>query len=169
MLSELRTLSEHDALTGAVNRRHMMDLLNEELKRQRRAHRPFSVAMVDIDFFKRVNDGHGHAVGDLVLKKLVAMTRETLRETDVIARWGGEEFLVLLPLLPAAAAAELVDKLRQRIELHDWTQYAAGLRVTFSSGVAEHTLSVSLEQTIERADGALYRAKEHGRNRVEQA
>ncbi len=169
VLSELRTLSEHDALTGAVNRRHMMDLLNEELKRQRRAHRPFSVAMVDIDFFKRVNDGHGHAVGDLVLKKLVAMTRETLRETDVIARWGGEEFLVLLPLLPAAAAAEVVDKLRQRIELHDWTQYAAGLRVTFSSGVAEHTLSVSLEQTIERADGALYRAKEHGRNRVEQA
>jgi diguanylate cyclase (GGDEF)-like protein len=108
VLSELRTLSEHDALTGAVNRRHMMALLNEELKRQRRAHRPFSVAMVDIDFFKRVNDDHGHAVGDLVLKKLVLMTREALRETDVIARWGGEEFLVLLPLLPGSGCRSLL-------------------------------------------------------------
>jgi diguanylate cyclase (GGDEF)-like protein len=169
VLSELRTLSEHDALTGAANRRHMMALLNEELKRQRRAHRPFSVAMIDIDFFKRVNDDHGHAVGDLVLKQLVLMTREALRETDVVARWGGEEFLVLLPLLPVAAAAAAVDNLRQRVEQHNWTQYAAGLQVTFSSGVAEHELAVSLEQTIERADGALYRAKEHGRNRVEQA
>lgn len=169
VLAELRTLSEHDALTGAVNRRHMMALLQEELKRQRRAHRPFSVAMVDIDFFKHVNDDYGHAVGDQVLKQLATLAQETLREMDVVARWGGEEFLILLPLAARADAAMTIDKLRQRVADHDWAQYAAGLRVTFSGGVAEHTLDLSLEQTIESADGALYRAKEHGRNRVEQA
>ncbi len=169
VLGELETLSKRDAMTGAYNRRHMLELLDAELKRQRRNHLPFSVAMLDIDFFKRVNDTHGHAIGDVVLKQLAAIAGASQRATDSLARWGGEEFLVLLPESAAGEARAIIDQLRLQIERHDWAQYAPGLQITFSSGVAEHALAVSLEQTIELADGALYRAKETGRNRVEQA
>ncbi|MES2324131.1 MAG: GGDEF domain-containing protein [Pseudomonadota bacterium] len=169
VLAELKTLSQRDAMTGAVNRRHMLELLEDEAKRQRRNHVPFSEAMLDIDFFKRVNDTHGHAVGDQVLRQLAAIAHKSLRATDVLARWGGEEFLVLLPESPTSDAWVIIDKLRQRVEQHDWTRYAPGLQVTFSSGVAEHAMAASLERTIELADGALYRAKDMGRNRVHQA
>ena len=169
VLGELETLSKRDAMTGAYNRRHMLELLEDELKRQRRSHLPFSVAMLDIDHFKRVNDTHGHAVGDVVLKQLAAMAGASLRPTDALARWGGEEFLVLLPESPADEAGAVIEQLRLQIARHDWAQYAPGLQITFSSGVAAHAVEVSLEHTIELADGALYRAKEMGRDRVEQA
>jgi diguanylate cyclase (GGDEF)-like protein len=169
VLAELKTLSQRDAMTGAINRRHMLDLLHDELKRQRRNHVPFSLAMLDIDYFKRVNDVLGHAVGDTVLRQVAALAGASLRDTDVLARWGGEEFLVLLPASPAEEAGAVIELRRQRVAQHDWSQYAPGLSVTFSAGVGEQVLDESLEQTIERADGALYRAKERGRNRVEQA
>ncbi|MES2320357.1 MAG: GGDEF domain-containing protein [Pseudomonadota bacterium] len=169
VLAELKTLSKRDAMTGAFNRRHMLELLDDEVKRQRRNQAPFSVAMLDIDHFKRVNDTHGHAVGDQVLTQLASMAGSLLRPTDSLARWGGEEFLVLMPVTPVAEAAALIGELRSQIEQHDWSQYAHGLQITFSSGVAEHALTAGVEQTIALADGALYLAKEMGRNRVEPA
>lgn len=166
-LAGLKTLSQTDALTGAFNRRHMGSLLDAELKRHKRTGRPFCVAMLDIDFFKRINDGHGHAVGDIVLQQLTTMARDNLPETDLVARWGGEEFLILLPEASAADAKIVIDLLRQRVHEYDWVQHSPELVVSFSCGVAEHQPRFSLEQTIERADAALYRAKNNGRNRVE--
>lgn len=166
-LAGLKTLSQTDALTGAFNRRHMGSLLDLELKRHKRTGRPFCVAMLDIDCFKRINDGHGHAVGDVVLQQLTAMARDNLPETDLVARWGGEEFLILLPEASAADAKITIDSLRQLVHEYDWGQHSPELRVSFSCGVAEHQARFSLEQTIERADAALYRAKNNGRNRVE--
>jgi diguanylate cyclase (GGDEF)-like protein len=169
VLAELETLSRRDAMTGTVNRRHMLVLLQEELKRQRRNQLPFGVAMLDIDYFKRVNDTHGHAVGDLVLRQVAAMGGAALRATDVLARWGGEEFLILLPASSVQQAAAVIEQLRCRVAHYDWSRLAPGLQVTFSCGVATHVPAVALERTIELADAALYRAKQKGRNRVEYA
>jgi diguanylate cyclase (GGDEF)-like protein len=167
VLAELETLSRRDAMTGTVNRRHMLELLQEELKRQRRNQLPFGVAMIDSDYFKRVNDTHGHAVGDTVLRQVAAIGGATLRTTDVLARWGGEEFLVLLPASSMQQAGVILEQLRCKVEQYDWPQHAAGLQVTFSCGVAGHVPAAALECTIELADAALYRAKTKGRNRVE--
>lgn len=169
VLAELQSLSQRDPMTGAVNRRHMMELLDDEQKRQRRSRVPFSLVMLDIDWFKRVNDRHGHAVGDAVLCEVAALADALLRETDVLARWGGEEFLLLLPASSVLEAGAVVDQLRQHVERHAWAQFAAGLQVTFSAGVTEHRPEERLGHTLERADAALYRAKELGRNRVEYA
>lgn len=166
-LAGLNTLSQTDALTGAFNRRHMGSLLDLELKRHKRTGRPFCVAMLDIDLFKSINDSHGHAVGDIVLQQLTTMAHDSLTETDVVARWGGEEFLILLPEASAADAWTLVDSLQRRVQAYNWSQHSAGLQVSFSCGLAEHRSRFSLEQTIERADVALYRAKHNGRNRIE--
>ena len=166
-LTDLQTLSQRDALTGAFNRRHMGSLLEDEVKRHKRTGRPFCVAMLDIDFFKRINDGHGHAVGDVVLQQLTQLVRENLSASDVVARWGGEEFLVLLPEASAADAVAAFEHLRQRVHAFDWSLHSPDLQVSFSGGVAQHQEPFSLAQTIERADAALYRAKESGRDRIE--
>ncbi len=166
-LDELKALSRHDAMTGATNRRAMRELLDAEGRRQRRSGLPFSLAMLDIDYFKQVNDTHGHAVGDQVLQQVAAMAKTTLRATDVIARWGGEEFLIMLPCTPGAQAVAALDQLRLAVGAHDWSGCAPGLGVSFSCGVAEHASEASIDQTIAAADAALYCAKQGGRNRVE--
>jgi diguanylate cyclase (GGDEF)-like protein len=169
VLGELHTLSRRDALTGAVNRRHMLTLLDDEGKRQRRSGQAWCLVLLDVDFFKRVNDTHGHAAGDAVLRQIVRSAATVLRPADVLARWGGEEFLVLLPDTAAAQALAVIDCLRRQVEGEHWQQLAPGLAVTFSAGVAAHAADEAIERTLERADGALYRAKQLGRNRVEQA
>lgn len=166
-LIDLQTLSQRDALTGAFNRRHMASLLDDEVRRHKRTGRPFCLAMLDIDFFKRVNDSHGHAVGDVVLQELTRLVRENLPATDVIARWGGEEFLVLLPEATAADALAAFEHVRRQVRAFAWSSHAPGLQVSFSCGVAEHQGQFSLTQTIERADAALYLAKQSGRDRIE--
>lgn len=169
VLMDLKALSRRDVLTGATNRRHMMELLDDEIKRQGRTGRAFSVAMLDIDFFKRINDAFGHAVGDRVLQELTAMARAQLRDIDTIGRWGGEEFLILMPETSAADAGTAVDGLRERVCARDWGAIAPGLQVSFSCGIAEHADHEPEERTIERADAALYRTKQYGRNRIAQA
>lgn len=166
-LDQLHEASQRDSLTGLFNRHHMTQLLNHEIKRFARQGRSFSLAVIDIDHFKAINDQFGHAVGDEVLKTFARLSVEHLPPADALARWGGEEFLLLLPEQGVYEAMGTVDRLRQHIENHDWGQITPGLAVRFSAGVTDHRLIEEPDHHIvERADHALYQAKAHGRNQV---
>jgi len=156
-----------DGLTGLSNRRACEDALRQELQRAERFGKELTVILADLDGFKTVNDRHGHPAGDLVLREFALRLRETLREIDVAARWGGEEFCLLLPETDAAGGAQLAE--RARAALEDVPIAAADgsqLRVTASFGVAAFPEHPSVEALIDAADGALYDAKRSGKNRV---
>lgn len=161
-----RELATRDALTGLLNRRAMMERLGEESARHRRAASVLSVAMIDIDWFKRINDNHGHQVGDTVLRRFAELMRAEFRTVDALARWGGEEFLLLMPGSRTGAAAAAVERLRRRVNAADFATLAEGLAVTFSAGLAECAPGEPNESVIERADRALYQAKQGGRDRI---
>jgi diguanylate cyclase (GGDEF)-like protein len=165
-LRQLHKLSTRDSLTDLYNRRHMMHLLEREMKRQARKGGVFSVAILDIDHFKRVNDQHGHAVGDAVLRDFSKRIRRAIRECDVVARWGGEEFLVLMPGTGRPQALLALERMRAKVVKHDWSQHAPGLTVRFSAGVAQHNGAELIHRTLEQADLALYQAKSAGRDRA---
>ncbi len=165
-LAQLEFLARSDALTGAVNRRHMMSLLEDEVRRQRRSGRPMAIAMLDIDWFKKVNDTHGHAVGDRVLKELTRCASAAPHRMDVLARWGGEEFLLLMPETTHEDAVRVAEGLLRRVRANDWSGCAPGLQVSVSCGVGVHAVDATLARTLERVDAALYRAKREGRDRV---
>ncbi len=164
-LSLISQLATRDDLTGLANRRHMLDLMNKERQRSMRSGAPFCLALVDLDHFKRINDRHGHAAGDDVLRAFAREASATIRASDALARWGGEEFVLMLPDTRAALARQGLERLRQRCA-SGLTAGAAGERVTVSIGVAEHRAGETVEQTLERADRALYEAKAQGRDRV---
>lgn len=157
-----------DGLTGLANRRASSDALQAEAARADRLETPLSVALADLDGFKDVNDAHGHAVGDEVLRAFAVVLRDTLRDSDVAGRWGGEEFLLLLPGADEEGAAQLAERVRVALSTKS-IPGAAGLRVTASFGVAEYTPESGTEQLVAAADDALYRAKRGGKNRVERA
>lgn len=157
-----------DGLTGLANRRAATDALHAEAARAQRLETPLSVVLADLDGFKDVNDAHGHAVGDEVLRVFADVLRETLRESDVAGRWGGEEFLLLLPGADEEGAAQLADRVRVALATRAIAS-APGLRVTASFGVAEYAGQANTEQLVDAADSALYRAKRAGRDRVERA
>ncbi|WP_374595218.1 diguanylate cyclase [Aquabacterium sp.] len=163
-LERLRELSTRDPLTGLANRRQMMSWLDEELKRQRRSRHALCVAILDLDHFKRVNDTHGHPVGDAVLQRFATLAQSTLPPTAALARWGGEEFLLMLPDIDVAQAARVLAAIRQSLHAFDWGALAPGLRVTCSAGLAAHVGDASAAHTLERADRALYLAKQAGRD-----
>ncbi|MES2089926.1 MAG: GGDEF domain-containing protein, partial [Pseudomonadota bacterium] len=164
-VQQVHELLIHDALTGLFNRKYLVELLERERQRFTRSHSHFCVALIDLDHFKRINDSHGHHVGDEVLIEFGRMARSVLRETDVIGRWGGEEFLVVMPdTEPGPNGIVTLERLHQRFATHR-IQSCPELRVAFSSGVAEFRVDESLDQTMERADRALYAAKAGGRNR----
>ena len=164
---KLEQLAHRDGLTGALNRRSIERLLYEELDRMLRTGQPFGVAMLDIDHFKRINDRHGHLVGDDVLRRFTVKVAAEMRATDRLGRYGGEEFLLLLtPATDIDAAAVAVDRIRIAASRHDWDEVAFGLDVTFSAGVTMCRDGDSSEQLLTRADRALYRAKSEGRNCV---
>ncbi len=165
-LAQLNALSTRDALTGVANRRHAMALLDLEHKRQLRGGEGFCVALLDIDWFKRINDNHGHGVGDKVLQRFARLCADTLPTSDTLARWGGEEFLVLMPACDAARAGAVLARLRQAVAAEPWADVAASLRLSFSAGVAGHETGNLLSHTLERADRALYNAKDMGRDRT---
>ncbi|MDT7837737.1 GGDEF domain-containing protein [Aquabacterium sp. OR-4] len=164
-----RELATRDMLTGLLNRRAMSELLAQEQPRQRRAGGPMALALLDIDHFKRINDRHGHLVGDAVLQHFAELARAELRGGDALARWGGEEFLLLLPGTPLAAAEGVLRRLRERIASADFSAIVPGLTVSFSGGVSVCSAEEVCERAIERADQALYRAKNAGRNCIELA
>ena len=155
-----------DPLTGAFNRRHLFELLISESQRVLRGGEVFSLLMIDLDFFKKVNDGFGHLAGDAVLCEFVARSRAAVRKTDVVCRFGGEEFVVFMPAMRGAGAAQLGERLRHAIEATPVVFDGAVITVTVSVGVASYRAGESLEELLSRADHRLYMAKEEGRNRV---
>ena len=159
-----RRLAVTDPLTGCWNRSHMRTYAQMEMARRRRYGEPVSILMIDIDFFKQVNDRHGHLAGDRLLSEFADTVRACLREADQLGRWGGEEFVVLLPSSDAGAAAAIGERIRRAVAS---TVFSDGLHITVSLGFAESQVNESLADWIGRADVALYAAKETGRNRVE--
>jgi len=168
-LARIRELAIRDELTGLFNRRHMLELLHTERSRADRSAQPWCLCMIDIDHFKTINDRHGHGVGDEVLRSLSLIIRDGLRDCDHVARWGGEEFLVLLPNTGLDEAVLVVERIRQSLLRTGVSRSVPDLRVTLSAGVSQVLAEESLPQTIDRADRALYRAKSAGRNRTEAA
>lgn len=162
---KLVEMNTEDALTGIYNRRFMESRLKEECSRQRRYSRPFSLIMIDIDFFKKVNDTHGHQGGDLVLQSVAKKAKSVIRTTDFIARYGGEEFCCLLPETDAIAAETVAESLRAHIEEMENIFKKNSIKVTISLGISAFVPDDSPETLLKRADDALYQAKHSGRNR----
>jgi diguanylate cyclase (GGDEF)-like protein len=160
--SSLETLATEDPLTGCLNRRAMLSRLDIERLRHVRHGRPFTIVLMDLDRFKSINDTRGHDVGDLVLTRTTAAMRHAVRTEDAVARWGGEEFLVLLPETEEREAFTLTDRLRSVVASLEFEQ---GLKVTISGGLATATGEESVAELCRRADEALYEAKKT-RNRI---
>ncbi len=166
-LAQLQAIATRDELTGLPNRRQMQALMDQEQLRSERHGHDFCIAIVDFDHFKLVNDQHGHAAGDTVLRTFARAGQAALRATDVLARWGGEEFLVLLPETPLPLAGAGMERLRQQVAaLRIDVGEPRPVTVTVSIGVAGHRPGEPLSETLERADRLLYQAKSAGRNRV---
>jgi diguanylate cyclase (GGDEF)-like protein len=163
---ELERISYSDSLTGSYNRRHMERRIDEELGRYRRTGQAFSLILIDIDFFKRVNDEHGHDCGDFLLKAIVGDISAAVRAADTLARWGGEEFLLLLPATDGERAAALAERVRSRIEAREHEYAGAAISVTATLGLSVSGPGDGRAEVVKRADVALYRGKEAGRNRV---
>ena len=164
--AELGRRATTDALTGVWNRRHIEQVAGTEIAGARRYGQPLSLLTLDIDHFKSVNDRYGHPAGDLVLVELVRRVRPHLRAPDVLARWGGDEFVVMMPHTALTDAMRLAERLRELAAAEPFPQ--AGT-VTTSIGVAELQADESLDEWLERADRALYEAKSGGRNTVRAA
>lgn len=167
--AELQALATTDPLTGLPNRRHFLTLLAQEMSRlQRHNAPPATLLMLDLDHFKLVNDNHGHAAGDAVLRRFASLLRERLRKTDLSGRLGGEEFAVLLFATDPAGAREFAESLREQVAADEIAFGDTRLRVTVSIGMAQLLPEdASTDVVLARADAALYRAKVNGRNRVE--
>lgn len=164
-LKKIGEMAIRDELTGVYNRRYLMEKIAEETQRSQRNGAAFCVCMIDIDFFKNVNDSYGHLSGDQVLRMVAGCATEALRQTDSLGRFGGEEFLMLLTDTALDGAMVKAERVRQAIEKLVFSEIHSNLRVTVSIGVAEHGKRVDAGVTIMHADEALYRAKEAGRNR----
>jgi diguanylate cyclase len=165
-LQQMSELVREDQLTGSLNRRGLDDVFERELARAERRKAPLCLAMLDLDDFKRLNDTHGHNAGDEALIHLVRVIKETLRTMDVVARFGGEEFLIVLPDTPLDAAMDTVTRVQRELTKQIFMYNDTRLLITFSAGVAlreEHEDQTSM---IKRADAALYVAKRAGKNRV---
>ena len=164
---ELKRLAEEDVLTGIANRRHFSVEAQRALEQARRHGEALSILMFDLDHFKHINDQHGHNVGDEVLREMAIRMQECLRVSDLPGRWGGEEFIALLPHTSVLTAHQVGERLRARLADQPVATSAGMLRVTLSSGGAQLQDGDTLESLVARADMALYRAKNGGRNRVE--
>jgi len=164
---ELKELATRDDLTRVHNRRHMGELLEQQRALHARGELPLCVALLDIDLFKAINDRHGHAAGDAVLLRFASVVRRSLRGVDLLGRWGGEEFLVVLPHTGLADAALTLQRVQSALAGEDFSDVGSALRVTFSAGLVQCGRGETMSAAIERADQAMYRAKSAGRNRVE--
>ena len=165
--SAIEKLSLTDPLTNIGNRRLFFELSEELLKLSKRTKDNISIAVIDIDFFKKINDIYGHIIGDDILKFLVATLKDELRESDVFARYGGEEFVILFPQTDLEGVIVTAERLRERVEKTPYTKGDITINMTISIGVQSFNYNESLIELINRADEGLYQAKENGRNRVE--
>ena len=166
LYSEVHENSVRDALTGCFNRRHVLQVLDSELRRARRSHGAFALVMLDLDHFKTINDRFGHLGGDAVLAHVGQRMKAVLRGSDTKCRYGGEEFLVLLPDTPLAGARRVAEMLRKDLEQHPVRWNDQMLVVTASFGIADIAGEDTANTIMARADAALYRAKQSGRNCV---
>ena len=166
LLKQVERQAREDALTGIGNRRHFDHEIATSFPRQRRARKPIGIALCDIDDFKRVNDEHGHAVGDSVLRIVAQLLKRHTRKRDLVARYGGEEFIAMLPDTTPEAAYAICERMRRAVEAYDWSSIAPGVRVTLSVGLASDPSVGHHERLIGIADTLLYRAKARGKNQV---
>ena len=166
-LARIQVLATRDELTTLPNRRYMGDLLTQEEERRKSSNSSSAcLALLDIDWFKKVNDVYGHAAGDEVLRRFAEEGRLNLRENDVMARWGGEEFLLYLPETRLESAKIPLERLRQKIQALQFVFDGVPLGITFSAGLVELSPGDAVDLGIKRADALLYQAKAEGRNRV---
>jgi diguanylate cyclase (GGDEF)-like protein len=164
---EIYKLTTTDGLTQIYNKRYLLEMLDREISRCHRYSRELSLVMLDLDYFKLVNDTFGHLAGDHVLRQVAQVIRAHIRREDVFARYGGEEFALILPEIDAVHATLTADKARKLVERQRLTFEGAKLPVTLSCGVAAlHGEKLSTQELIKRADAKLYEAKQAGRNRV---
>jgi diguanylate cyclase (GGDEF)-like protein len=162
----IEELAELDELTGSFNRRCIMRMLDDEIARARRSKTPCSIALIDLDWFKRINDAFGHPTGDEVLRTFAITMFANIRNIDSFGRYGGEEFLLVLPDTPGDDASRMLDRLRMIIAELDWSAFSPGMQVTISAGVATLKPNETPDMFLARADSALYAAKGRGRNRI---
>ncbi|GHD59645.1 hypothetical protein GCM10017083_44300 [Thalassobaculum fulvum] len=160
---DIEMLARTDSLTGLWNRRHFEDTVEAEVERARRYGTPLSLLTLDADHFKRINDSHGHHVGDDVLRELARLLGQQIRRSDLLCRWGGEEFMVLVPGTDGDRAAAMAEKIRQRVAAHVFDGVGP---VTVSIGVGQAGPDETADAWLRRVDAALYEAKQRGRNRV---
>jgi diguanylate cyclase len=165
-LQHMSELVREDQLTGSLNRRGLDDVFERETARSDRRGTPLCIAMLDLDDFKRLNDTYGHLAGDAALKHLVKIVKETLRSMDVIARFGGEEFLILLPETTVEAASSTMTRLQRELTRHFFLHDNEKVLITFSAGVALRLPNEDQAELVKRADRAMYQAKQTGKNRV---
>jgi diguanylate cyclase (GGDEF)-like protein len=156
-----------DALTQAFNKKYLLEALDSEFKFSRTYSRPLSIIYFDLDHFKNVNDTYGHNVGDFILKETCEVVKSQTRKDDILCRFGGEEFVILLPTTEAPTAYELAERIRKAIETHEFVVDSLKLQQTISAGVAQLTANMNTPtQLLEEADQKLYQSKTNGRNQV---
>ena len=165
-LDKASQLVRHDQLTGALNRRGLEEICESEMARARRRHSPLCLALLDVDNFKKLNDSLGHDAGDAALVHLVTVIRETLRPQDTLARFGGEEFIILLPDTAPDDAGKALARVQRELTKRYFLNNNEKLLITFSAGITEVTADDTQESAVKRADGAMYTAKTTGKNRV---
>jgi diguanylate cyclase (GGDEF)-like protein len=165
----IEELAALDELTGSFNRRCIMRMLDDEITRTQRTMTPCSIALIDLDWFKRVNDTYGHPIGDEVLRTFAITVFANIRNIDRFGRYGGEEFLLVLPDTHVDTAVRLLDRLRAIVSDLDWSAFSPGMQVTVSAGVTTLRPDETADTFLARADRALYTAKARGRNRIASA
>lgn len=163
---EMQKVASTDPLTGILNRRAFFDISEKVSKLASRNKETLSLMILDIDHFKHVNDTYGHLIGDEIIKYLVERVEKEVRASDIFARFGGEEFIILLPNTDEMGAFTLADKIREMVEIHPYIDGKLTISFTISIGIAELGSEKLLRDLIRRADSALYEAKENGRNKV---
>jgi diguanylate cyclase len=163
---QLRILATTDPLTQLLNRRSFLELADYELTQRKRHLAPLAFVLADIDHFKSINDQHGHAVGDAVLKAVSQVLNQAVREQDSVARWGGEEFLILMPNATLEAASMVAERLREKVSAVEVNVGAQSIKISMTFGVSSHRLEEPVDGPVNRADSALYQGKARGRNQV---